>query len=196
MVKILRTPLTVHLRTAVTEICRVSLLRISIFVSLDVSILLHRRCLMLKLSEILILVCSKKKFLLFNRFCMKLFLIAVVSISYKNLIFSLLTKYFMIGNIFDLSNLLHSWWPFLFHQKFLISDLKNFLTEHFPKMQPFANVVQNRCYYKFLDIHRKYRCWSLFLIKLQNWWPATLLKRDPNAGVSLWISQNVWEKLC
>ena len=50
-------------------------------------------------------------------------------------------------------------------------------------MQPFANVLQIRCYCKFPDNHNKYLCWSLFLIhvliKLRDWWPATLLKKRP-----------------
>ena len=29
----------------------------------------------------------------------------------------------------------------------------------------------------------KHLCWSLFLIKFQSWWPATLLKRNSNTGV-------------
>ena len=37
-------------------------------------------------------------------------------------------------------------------------------------------------------------CWNLFLIKLQDWWPATLLERNPNTDFFLRISQNVWEK--
>ena len=44
---------------AATEIRRVSLLRIFLFVSLDKHVLLHRRCLMSKFFEILILVCRK-----------------------------------------------------------------------------------------------------------------------------------------
>ena len=31
----------------------------------------------------------------------------------------------------------------------------------------------------------KHQCWSIFLIKLQAWRPATLLKRDSNTGVFL-----------
>ena len=54
----------------------------------------------------------------------------------------------------NLSNL-----SLLFHQKFtlLSYDLKNVLTKQFPKMQkqPFANILQNRCYFKFPDIHKK-----------------------------------------
>ena len=35
------------------------------------------------------------------------------------------------------------------------SDLKNVLTKHFPKMQPFVHVLQNRSSYQFPDIHKK-----------------------------------------
>ena len=41
-------------------------------------------------------------------------------------------------------------------------------------------------------IHRKHLWWSLFLKKLQNFRPATLLKRDPNTGVFLWILQKIF----
>ena len=36
---------------------------------------------------------------------------------------------------------------------------------------------------------KKYLCWSLFSINFKDWWPATLLIRDPNTGVFLLISQ-------
>ena len=78
----------------------------------------------------------------------------------------------------------HTTGEHLFHQKFslLSSDLKNVLANDFP-MQPFANVLQIRCYCKFPDNYNKYLCWSLFLIhvliKLQDLWPATLLKKRP-----------------
>ena len=56
-----------------------------------------------------------------------------------------------------------------------------FLQKTFQCSQPFANVLQIRCCCKFPDNHKKYLCWSLFLIhtliKLQDWWPATLLKK-------------------
>ena len=42
----------------------------------------------------------------------------------------------------------------------------------------------NWCYCKFSDNHKKYLCWSVLLIhvlvKLQDWWPATLLKKRPH----------------
>ena len=47
------------------------------FVSLDKSALLHSKCLMLKFSEI-IYWCVEKYFLLFIRFCMKLFAVLAV----------------------------------------------------------------------------------------------------------------------
>ena len=42
---------------------------------------------------------------------------------------------------------------------------------------------------KFAIFTGKQICWSLFLIKLQVFRPATLLKRDSNAGVFLCILQ-------
>ena len=94
----------------------------------------------------------------------------------------------MIENIFVQSWLIwatfHTAGEHFFHQKFrlLSSDLKIVLTKDFP-MQPFANALQIRCCCKFPDNHKKYLCSSLFLInaliKLQDWWPATLLKKRP-----------------
>ena len=41
----------------------------------------------------------------------------------------------------------------------------------------------------------KLMSWSLFLIKFQAFRPATLLRRDSNTGVFLWILQNFYELL-
>ena len=94
----------------------------------------------------------------------------------------------MTGNIFAQSWLIwaifHTTAEHFFHQKFplLSYDLKNVLTKD-SLMQPFANVLQIRCYCKFPDNHKNYLCWGLFLIhaliKLQGWWSATLLKKRP-----------------
>ena len=97
------------------EIHRISLLR-TFFVSLDKSVLLHCRCLMLKFAEILIL------------FCRKIFFV----------FFLILQETFSNSCDFALS-----------------SDLKNILTKHFPTMQPFANVLQNRFSYEFFRIRKK-----------------------------------------
>ena len=57
--KIRDTFFALNLGMAATEIRRISLLRTCFFVSLDKSILLHRRCLMSKFPEILVLLCRK-----------------------------------------------------------------------------------------------------------------------------------------
>ena len=47
----------------------------------------------------------------------------------------------------------------------------------------------------FAKFTRKQPCWSLFLITLQAWKPATLLKGDSNTGVFLWIWR-IFKKSC
>ena len=39
----------------------------------------------------------------------------------------------------------------------------------------------------------KHLCWSLFLIKLKVWRPATL-RRDSSANIFRWILRNLWEQ--
>ena len=119
----------------------------SFFVSLDKSVLLHRRCLMSKFSEMLILVCRK----IFSAFY--LILHETFSSSYGfplmqefNPFYTHLVLYYrkyFCSILTDLSNL-----SFLFHQKFpsLSYDPKNVFTKH---------VLQNRCSYIFPDIHKK-----------------------------------------
>ena len=48
---------------------------------------------------------------------------------------------------------------------------------------------------KFAKFTRKLPCWSLFLITLQAWKPAILLKGDSNTGVFLWIWR-IFKKSC
>ena len=38
----------------------------------------------------------------------------------------------------------------------------------------------------FAHLTEKHLCWSLFLIKMEAWRPATLLKRESNTDVFLW----------
>ena len=59
------------------------------------------------------------------------------------------------------------------------------------KIKLFEDGLQNRGSSKFRKFHRKYLCWSLFLIKLQAFRPVTLFKKDSNTSVLLWI----WEIL-
>ena len=47
----------------------------------------------------------------------------------------------------------------------------------------------------FVILTGKHLCWSFFLIKLQVFWPATLLKRGSNTSVFLWILRNFQEYL-
>ena len=70
----------------------------NLFVSLDKFALLHCRYLMSKFNEMLILVCRK----IFSSFqpILRVFPITMVSLFCKNLTLSILTQYFMIGNIF------------------------------------------------------------------------------------------------
>ena len=47
----------------------------------------------------------------------------------------------------------------------------------------------------FENLVVKHLCWSLFLIKLEAWMSAVLLKRDSNTGVFLWNMRNFEEHL-
>ena len=108
-------------------------------------------------------VVQKSIFCFFIWFFMKIFPIAVVLLLYKNLIFFLriwsphvvlyYRKHFY-SILTNLSNFSHSKSSTVPLGKFR-SDLKNVLTKHFPIMQPFANVLQNRSCYKFPDIRKK-----------------------------------------
>ena len=59
------------------------------------------------------------------------------------------------------------------------------------KKQPYADVLHNRFFRNFLIFTGKRPCWSLFLIKLQTLWPASIFKGDFSTGVFFWILQNV-----
>ena len=108
-------------------------------------------------------VVQKSIFCFFIWFFMKIFPIAVVLLLYKNLILFLriwsphIVLYYrkhFYSILTNLSNFSHSKSPIVPFAKFR-SDLKNFLTKHFPTMQPFTNVLQNRSSYKFPNIHKK-----------------------------------------
>ena len=76
-----------------------------------------------------------------------------------------------------------------------------FFTVIFSKFCKKLRSSHQRCYIKkdlfkiFVIFTGKHLCWSLFWIKSQDWIPTTLLKRDSNAGVFLWILQNFSEHL-
>ena len=127
MAEFLDTFLKEHLPTTASE---------SFLVSLNKFVLLHRRCLMSKFSEILKPVC-RKIFFDFN-FAWNIFPIAVVYLLCKNLIFYILTYYLMIGNIFlDLD---------LFEQ-LSTQQVTNFVS----LKVPFAQLLSEKCSYKTLS---------------------------------------------
>ena len=81
-------------------------------------------------------------------------------------------------------------------QNYLLVQIKNqFLYEksNIPEAfqkQLFANVLQNRYSSKFCIFRGKHLCWSICLIKLLPFWPATLLETDFSTGIFLWLFQN------
>ena len=62
--------------------------------------------------------------------------------------------------------------------------------------QLLVHVLQNRCHNNFAKFTGKHPCWSLLLIKLQNWKSATLLKSDSNKNAFLWILGNFKNSFC
>ena len=52
-----------------------------------------------------------------------------------------------------------------------------------------GGVLQKKLFLKVSQYSQENKCVSLFLIKLQVFSPASLLKRDSNTGVFLWILQ-------
>ena len=71
----------------------------------------------------------------------------------------------------------------IFHdQKTLLVSFKSSRLQMFFKI----GVLKN-----FTMFKGKHLCWSYFLIQLQGWRPAIVLKRDFNTGALLWILQNL-----
>ena len=156
-----------------SEIHTVSSLRI-FFVSLDKSVLLHRRFLMLKFTEMLILM-----FIQFYmntwKFFKQLFLTAVLVFS-KNLIFSIVTYYFMVGHIFAQSWLIWANFYFCSHckvrtgrmflqnssQKCRSSCLQMFFRSSCPEVFSKHGVLRD-----FMKFTGKHLCQNPLLIKLQ-----------------------------
>ena len=144
--------------------------------------MLHCRCLMSKFPEILILVCRK----IFSDFYPILHetfsnssgfpLMQEFNPFYPHLV--LYDRKHFCSVLTDLSNL-----SFLFHQKFplLSYDLKNVLTKQFPKMQKqlFGSVSQNRCHYKFPNIHKKISVLKSLCDTVRGLKAATLIKKRP-----------------
>ena len=123
----------------------------------------------------------------------------------KNLVFSILTKCFMIGNIFVQSCLIWAKHLFLFHkikqwmwrmflpnsfQKCRSSRSQMFFRSSRPEM--FCKKAVLRDFPKFT---RKHLCQSLFITKVAGQGRQLYLKRDPVSWCFLWILRNLEEHL-
>ena len=128
--------------------------------------MLHCRCSMSKLSEILISY-GCEDFLLFTLFYMKPFPIAVALVVCKNLIFffspSTLCRKNVCSVLNNLSNLL------------LSSDLKNVFTKILQK----RSCSQNRCSYKFPNIHKKISVLEFLFNKVTGLMASNIKKEIP-----------------
>ena len=94
-------------------------------------------------------------------------------------------------------------WPLTTH----IYHVMIIVTSDFSKKYFFIIIFRSSCMQMFFKtgvirnfaiFTEKHLCRSLFLIKLQTLWPATLFqpcpKRDFNTGALLWILQNFYEQ--
>ena len=143
----------------------------SVFVSLEKSVLLHRRSLMSKFSEMLILV-NRKIFSAFYPILHETFsnsfvfpLMQEFNLFYPHLVGYDWKHFFSI--LTDLSNLL-----FLFHQKFLLVSCDvNVLTKKFLKMQkqPFANVLQKQSPRDVLRLSTPHFFFFFFFFSFFSW---------------------------
>ena len=70
--------------------------------------------------------------------------------------------------------------------KYMQENYSEYLLHFIPlQNQPFADVLQNRCFYKFCNIHRKTPVLESLFNKFAGLRPATLFKRYSNTGVFL-----------
>ena len=86
---------------------------------------------------------------------------------------------------------------FFFHLKIFTLLLCSTLSSHYLSSRHKSShrkcSIEKAAFKKFTTFTGKHLCWSLFLIKLRVWRPATLFKRESNTGVFLWILQNFQE---
>ena len=78
---------------------------------------------------------------------------------------------------------------------YFLNEPANFIMQRSSSSQMFFKLVALKDFAIFTG---KHLCWSLFLIKLQAWRPATLLKRDSDTGAFCEICEilkNIWELL-
>ena len=77
----------------------------------------------------------------------------------------------------------------------LICNIKREFIRYFQK-QPPEVFCKKDSPKDFANFTEKHLCWNLFLIKLQAWRPATLLKRNSNIARFLRapVLKNIWER--
>ena len=65
----------------------------------------------------------------------------------------------------------------------LSSDLKNVLTKQLPKMQPFANILQNKTFYKFPNIRKKISVLDSLFNKVTRLMACNFIKKETSTLV-------------
>ena len=112
-----------------------------------------------------------KNFAIFTgkHLCWGLFLIKLQAWRTRPVAASVLYIHREFGNIYKSWN----WWHILIETCVSI------------RKQPLEVFYQKAVLNNFAIFTGKHLCWSLFLIKLQPWWLAALLKRNSNTGVFL-----------
>ena len=95
-------------------------------------------------------------------------------IYFKNLFFQ---------NIFAL---IDPFYRYHYIRYFIYSDCMRRLCVQYVQKQPPEEFFKKGVFKSFANSTGKHLSWSLFLIQLQAWGPATLLKRDSNTDAFLW----------
>ena len=97
----------------------------------------------------------------------------------------------------------HLWWLLLYVVWANIAPVENVSCAMLSQLY-LDNIVRSTCLQmvfkisvlkNFANFPLKHLCWSFFLIKLQPWGLATLLKRNSNTGAFLWLLQIFYEHL-
>ena len=84
---------------------------------------------------------------------------------------------------------LRNFWENLYWEMIFLTVIFSKFCKKFRDSHPSCSIKKDLLK-NFIIFTGKHLCWILFLIKLQDWRPTTLLKRDSSTGVFLWILQN------
>ena len=107
-------------------------------------------------------------------------------------------EYYCIGRVIIIT--IFPWQVLVITQSYRYNTKYQVVLLQKPQKQPPLEVFCKRscswkfckrsCSWKLRNFTGIYLYWSLFLIKLQTWAPAALLKRDSKTGVFLWYLRN------